>query len=44
MSNLSYYVTKSGVEKSVAYSSKFAKIADLANLKTNVGKLDIDEF
>ena len=43
--DLSNYATKSDLKNSTGVdTSKFAKKVDLANLKSNVGKLDIDKL
>ena len=43
--NVSNYATKSDLKNvAVADTSKFAKKVDLANFKSNVDKLDIDQL
>ena len=43
--NLSNYVTKADLKNATCVeTSKFVKKVDLANLKSNVGKLDIDKL
>ena len=43
--DLSNYVTKSDLKNGTCVNtSKFTKKVDLANLKSNVGKLDIDKL
>ena len=42
---MSNYATKTGLKDTTGvYTSSFAKKADLANLKSGVDKLDIDEL
>ena len=43
--DLSHYATKADLKNATgADTSKFAKTVDLANLKSNVDKLDIDKL
>ena len=41
--DLSNYVTKTDLKEATGVTSKFARKIDLAHLKSNVDKLDIDK-